>query len=205
MANVFENIGIFTIERLRTVDAAYLAGAIKPLGGPPSPIAIARGPRSIVGPLSAITAGAMWGVRVAMPAVPEVVWVVVNGDVTVQAGGAGLVAALNVATFGAETTPDPTHGPFFGGNLVDVISQGGAGTFDRYDLIVPATNRGIWAPLDPNETSAGWNVEVSVLIGATEPGTSEFSIDLSRFVLIGYPVNAWGSAALWDGVRVRGS
>ncbi len=210
MAGVFEQAGTFTITRLRTVDAAYLQGAIQPAGPLPLPIAMARGPAAILGPGSTITDNEGWGVEVAIPAAPDVVWVIINAEVVIsmdQSTGTLLVNSYLFA-FGTVAGKDNMTGPVFGpGTLSGVhITTGTGAVFDSYlQPLVPAVTAGLWHPLDPDRTANGSSMYNVVRVGSTAPGVDDLRLDLSQVLLLGYPTNIWNTAALWDGTRTRGS
>jgi len=208
MASIFENLGDFQITRLRAQNTAYLSGAVASIEPLPAPVALARGPDDILGPKTAVTVGATWAVGVTMPAVPEVIWVLIRVGFTVKK-----VAGINphvegyVFVFGDVTDIDNFHGPVLGhGQQISTTAPAAAGTFTSIDVADPAPGTQVWVPLDPADTSAGWTVVIAMEQGAvTPPGIDDLRIDASEILLLGYPTNAWNTGALWAQTAYRGS
>ncbi len=209
MANIFETDGAFTITRLRTDDTAYLQGAVRPLGFAANPIALAEGP-VVTGPTVAPGNAESWTLAVTMPAAPEVVWVVVEGNIKMGQNPAtgSLVADMWLFMFGDLTDGAALRGPIFGPgvDIAQAINVASAGGFVRsIQLSTNNVPRSVWIPLDPDQTSAGWTPLFHTRMGATAVAPNELLVDLSHVRMVGYPVNLWGTGALWDGTRLRGS
>ncbi len=206
MASVFELLGDFTVTRLRSRDVSYLRGAVRPVGDAPIPIALARGPQ-VTGPGSATTGGATWSVGVTIAPNPDVAWVLISGEYNIKrAAGPSIPLQSYLFTFGDITDIDNTRGPILGmGEPLGSSLAGTGGSFAAIDLPVTPRNQQLWVPLDPVVTAGGWTPVISVLLGATPPGVDDFQIDMSQVLLVGYPVNAWNTGALWAGTAFRGS
>ncbi len=210
MANIFQTLGRFTVARLRSTDTTYLSGAVKS-SFPFLPVAIATGP-IITGPVSTgLVDGETWGVAVPVPSTPDVMWVVAYTGYNMKLEAAVskpsssfLVAFMDVAD------QDNLKGPILGGMglaPVQFVPGAAGGTFTT--IIASNTpslkSTALWVPLDPDDTSAGWNFGVTFEAGTTGPGVDDIEIDLRGVVLVGYPVNAWNTGALWAAVGARGS
>ncbi len=207
MANIFENIGTFTLTRLRSTDASYLRGAVRPLGPTPIPTILATGPQ-VVGPGSILGVSTWWGLGIEVPAVPEVVWVVVGMDFSLKkAVGVGNLEIAYLMVFGDVADVDNVRGPIAGAATLSTIAPGATGTFvDLTAVKDPARPSQMWVPLDPADTSSGWHFGLAVLTSAAAgAGVGELSVDLSSVRLIGYPVNLWNTGAMWAGMAGRGS
>jgi len=205
MASVYETSGTFTIERLRTENPSYLQGSVRPGGLDPVPIAVCRGPR--VTSSSAPGDSERWVVALTVPAAPEVAWVVISGDYFVGFDSGSEMGNSFLAMFGTIDDGADTRGPILGpGDNIGNAVFASAGEFERVDTEgVPRTNA-IWVPLDPQATKNGWTPILSVAVGATAPsGADDMRADLGQVILLGYPVNAWGTSALWANLAFRGS
>lgn len=207
MASVLENIGTFTIERLRMDDAAQLQAAVRPAGQLPQPLAIARGP-VIVGPLSAVGDSEQWVVGLAVPAAPDIAWVMVRADFIVKEDAAVASQIPNVALFpiGGITSSALLQGPAFGTDtMLHRNTVASAGTFVFASNPPTDAGKGIWLPLDPDDTASGWFVLFTMRMGTTAPGTSDVEVDFRGVTFLGYPTNVWGTSMLWQNLAFRGS
>ncbi len=206
MANVFENIGTFDLTRLRSQDVPYLSGAVSSRGEKPIPVALARGPQ-VLGPGSAVGISEWWSVGVAIPATPEVAWVMVNGDYTMKS--TALIPIPNrsfLFAFGDVANVDNFRGPVLGiGTEVATAVADSGGDFTTINVPEKPRPKSLWIPLDPADTSAGWTVVITTLMGATATAADDISIDMSQVLFLGYPVNAWNNGDLWSGAAYRGS
>ncbi len=208
MADQRETIGVFGITRLRTPDPTYTQGAVVP-GTPAGPIATAVGPPiPIAGPIvGTVGASEWWNLFVTMPPAPDVVWVMICGDISMQVEAtASAPTRMVLHTFGVITTVDETRGPSFGSDDTFITKPAASGgNYDTISLNTRPDPRGVWVPLNPDDTSAGWTMSFNALAGAVAITASEWRADLSQVRLVGYPANMWNTGQLWEGTRFRGS
>ncbi len=220
MANIFDSVGTFTIERLRSRDITYAAGAVASPGYDSLPIAIARGP-VVLGPSAiGLANNQTWAVGVSIPAAPEVAWVIVNTSYHFKlVPGITRPAASYLVAFTDLADPSNDKGPILsplGGTtdtsnvgvqeLATVIPGASGGTFNTIITSnIPFTSK--WIPLDPEDTKDGWQLGITYLAGAagTHPAVDEAELDMRGIELIGYPVNAWATGQLWGLTGMRGS
>jgi len=214
VADVSDTIGEFAVTRLRSEDTPYLQGAIDSLGPAAIPTVIARGP-VFDGPSGAVGAVDWWRVAVTMPAVPEVIWVMIRTQIFLLLdAGISAPARFGLLTFGNITEVDEARGPFFnfGGTT---IFEPGAGT-NWLQLLAGAATEGDqrWIPLDPlprtgpnyTGTVNGWTMILSIRAGTPNgPAQDDIRVDMTQVILLGYPVNAWNTGTLWAGTAFRGS
>jgi len=214
MADVFETIGDFVITRLRSEDVPYLAGAVSSEAGGSIPVAIARGP-VFDGPGSAVGVGDSWGVAVTMAPTPDVIWVIIEAQVDVLLEALiGNVAAMALITFGNIAQTDETRGPIFDLAPTTRVVPGVGTNFGSVAYSSAAAARSLWMPLDPIPrtqpknypgTVEGWTMVLAVVNGAVALAQDDVRVDMTRVVLLGYPVNAWNTGALWEATAFRGS
>ncbi len=209
MANIFQTLGVFSITRLRSRDITFLPGAISSPPYPSLPSVVARGP-VITGPVSTgLVTGETWGVAVPVPAVPEVVWVIVGTEYHFKLDGP---VSTPTNTFMIAFT-DVADASNVKGPIISVIGQdttafvpGVAGAnFDKIVTTLSRPLRSSWIPLDPEDTSDGWNWGVTFVAGTTGPGVDDIEIDMRGVLLVGYPVNFWNTGQLWEHQGQRGS
>lgn len=207
MADVLEEVGSFSVQRLRTTDTSFLQGAVRPELGTP-PIAIATGPL-VAGPVAGIVgAGEFWVVGVSVPAARDVMWIAtdLNFTIAVDTATSSQPASAYIAAIGDIADSDAVRGPIVGSSNLTNFNPGTGGTFDRVAADDDKTYPSIWAPLDPTSTVGGFTMIVSVLANAgTAIAVGEHRIDLTRVRLVGYPVNLWNTGVLWASTNARGS
>ncbi len=202
MAARIENLGTFEIERLRTTGTTYPSGAINEIGSEPEPIARAFGPEGIlVG--GTVTAGETWALGVAVPAVSEVVWVVVRANVMIFGVTASAPVLMSIFTQGDTADLDNTEGPVFIDPSPRQLVPGTAGSFSSVTSMEGAT--GLFVPIDPAATSAGFFMVCHTTAGSTGPTVGQWSANLRNVILLGYPVNYWKTGKLWQNTLRRGS
>ena len=205
MANQFQAGDSWTVTRLRGPDASYFTGAVRAARPLPPPVALATGPNAQVN-AGAVGANEYWVLDTSLPAV-DVCWVVVQAHPLVLSDG-GSDAPAQVYWYpqannaiGTAATP-PALGP--GANL-SAHTLASAGT---YTIGIGADDpRGpsLWMPLDPDNTISGVATSLVVQAGASGIGVSDFRCNLTSCRMIGYPVTAWASGALWEPLADRGS
>lgn len=212
MANVFENVGAFTVQRLRGQDAAYLRGANRPGGITPDPVAVALGPQAVRGPAAGnVGAGEYWGVGVSVPAAADVAWVLVGAGYHMRyTSAAGANQKSYLLPYGDVSSVEDTRGPVFGyGTNLGVVVGGSGTTYVNLSLPDepkgPSSGLGLWFPMDPELTSAGWTVVVLNQVNAAGLAQNLMEIDMSGVRLLGFPVNLWSTGPLWAPVALRGS
>jgi hypothetical protein len=203
MASVFETSGTFKIQRLRTENPSFLSGAIATGGPLPVPVAVATGPQVISG--AAPGNDELWLVAVTVPAAPEVVWVQVSSDYFVWADTGNLLQNSYLYTFGDITDGGNTRGPVAGiGDSMAYSLAADPGVTAKWAYPYPPS-----VPRAPGQwvlTADGWTMVVSTKVGSAAPtGANDMRLDLSQVILIGYPVNAWGTSAIWTQTGSRGS
>ena len=216
MASVAENLTYgMNVVRLRN------AGRVAPVGDygghllrppPPSdpttPIAVATGSASIIGPQAgAVSTNAYWNVGLPMPDDDSVQWVMVSSRVAAfgLVGFNSMPVSIVVWPIGDATANDAVRGPAFG-----------PGT-DLVETSAPAVTRGfalapndsgvqqVWQPLDPERTKGGFYLQLSMQIGVTGCAQNALRLDCLGIRLLGFPIEAQATAGLWDGASVRGS
>ncbi len=207
MAAVTELVGDFNITRLRTTDPTFLSGAVVGLVELPPPLVVAVGPQ-VIGPVAgAVGSSERWVVGVAGAAHPDVVWVCVSAQWSLLRVDASLVARSHLFMIGDIVDIDNTRTPVFGNGTLVASSPGASGgTFSSIDTPADgAAVKSLWIPIDPALTRDGWTTVLDTLMGSTGPGQLDIQLDLSQVVLLGYPINAWGTGALWAPTANRGS
>ncbi len=204
---------IFELTRLRGVDTSYFGGAVG-VTGQPLPIITAVGPKPVTN-VGAIGVAENWGVAVAIPAVPEVVWVVVQMEVVL--GNAGASPPLRMAYWMAGEIGDMDEftGPVISQGLAPGAAAGEPGQPPDYrpasagdnTRLIPLSGRpaSLWLPLDPDLTAGGWTSIFNANAGAVGVAAGVWDLDLTGVRLIGYPVNYWDTGALWANTQGRGS
>lgn len=211
MANCYDaGAGEFTVTRLRTADAAYLQGVDRP-SSLPEPIAVARGP-FITGPqANLIGASEFWVAGASVPALGDVVWVVVNADLHLRMpSGADVVERLFLFPRGTVTNAAYLEGPQMGPgtNVATVpVASGGTCPFVAGVNSPRDSSRGLFLPLDPSWTSIGWDMVVVVEATAGGGGIAQNAarLDMLEVRMIGYPANVWGTGGLDAVAAFRGS
>lgn len=208
MASIFETAGDFVVTTLRTADPTFLSGAVATTRPLPPPQVFARGPK-IIGPIGTVTATQWWVNAVTMPALPDVVWVLLTDEINIAVElGDSFFTSVFLTVFGDVDNSDEYTAPILGpGSSLVGISTGDA-TGEAFAVVgVPSTPRPkqLWIPLDPERTKDGWTMLVSSFAGATPPAAGDARIDMTGVTLVGYPSNAWNTGALWAPVSSRGS
>lgn len=199
MANVFEQLGDFTVTRLRAPGAAYLSGAVQGIGPTPYPIAIAVGPAAVaLG--NTVGNDQIWGLGVAMPPAADIVWVLTAANPNLLFATSSLPALLVFAAITDIADNANVRGPIF---VNEAPVAWGLGAADQLTGIHGGDN--LWMPLDPAATTLGFDVGFQATAGAAGPTAGEYVADLSQVIFIGYPVNFWGTGALWAKRADRGS
>lgn len=209
MASQYDaSAGTFSFKRLRTGDAAFLAGADRP-NQMPNPIAYAEGP-FITGPQAgAIGANDAWVCGAAVPAAADLCWVVIEAGVHMRASaGQTEIDAINVIPRGVVTNAAYSEGPQLGpGNAINTWTVASGGTNPR--IMGASANRpseALFIPLDPAWTYLGWDWVVTVVAGAGGGiAQNDARLDMLRCRLVGYPVNVWDTGPLWSTAAMRGS
>lgn len=203
MAARIENLGTFEIERLRAPGTSYFEGATQGLGLEPVPIVLAKGPEAVlVG--GTITAGETWALGVAVPAVPEVMWVLITANVMIFSVTASPPTLISIFTQGDTADLDNTQGPVFVDPAPKQLVPGTA-SGDFSSVTSMEGSLGHFVPIDPVDTSAGFFMVLHVTAGATGPTIGQWRADLSNVLLAGYPVNYWDTGRLWQNTLRRGS
>lgn len=211
MANAYDaSAGTFSVQRLRTADAAYLQGVDRP-ATLPEPVAVARGP-FITGPQANLIGNSdIWACGAAVPALPDVVWVMVNADAHLRLpAGADVVERIFLFPRGVVTNAAYLEGPQLGpGTNVATLACASGGTCPYVCASNTArdTARGLFLPLDPSFTRLGWDVVTIVECTAAGGGIAQNAarLDLLEVRLVGYPANAWGTGGLQAVAAFRGS
>lgn len=208
MANQYDaGAGTFDVTRLRTSDAAYLAGVDRP-SSLPEPIAIARGP-FVTGPQAGdVGAGDSWVAGLSVPAMGDVVWVVVNGNLHLrQAAASAEVDAIHLFPRGSVTNAAYFEGPELGpGTILEQTIVASGGTNPLVDMgRAPYTPQGLFLPLDPAWTAIGWEMVAVVVAGSAILSQNTARLDCLEVKLIGYPANVWGTGGLHAVSAFRGS
>ncbi len=203
MAPLHETKGDFGLQRLRSSDTSYLRGATQALGGDPEPIVVATGPASVTN-TSAVGASEVWGLGVTMPAVPEVVWVLVSARPTVQSNAVFSPVNLFFLTQADVTDTDLIAGPYLAQlGATATFTPGAAGT---HNIVGPTLGAdSLWVPVDPAATSNGWTPGISATAGTTGPGIAAWRADMRQVIFLGYPVNYWDTGKIWGNMARRGS
>jgi hypothetical protein len=207
MAAVYEEVGTYSVTRLRGTDTAFLAGADRPGPTLPDPIAVAIGPRSVIGPGSAVGALDIWGALTSIPAFPEIVWVNVSGSYILKrktaVGGGNTSYFYAVASL---TNPTNTDSPALGmGGELDNDPVLDTGTYlNGTNAKVPRAY-GLWEPIDPAKTVNGFTSMVTYIAPAAGYAIDDVEINMVGCKYLGFPVNLWGAAALWLPASARGS
>lgn len=205
MANQFEGVlGTFEIKRLRSLDAAFLEGANRPLTGP-APIVAAEGPGQIIGPQAgAVGNGETWSFSIEIPALPDIVWVFTSDNIVLASetatGAPTYCFLLPVTDSTYNTIQMLVAGP---GQMYPIAQQGGY----LETAMVPITPRPrtFWYPIDPLVTKGGFAMRVIMQADTNGLSQDQHNVHMRGVRYLGYPVNAWGTAWLEDQVRQRGS
>lgn len=218
MASVAENVADgFTIQRLRGMGVessvgmpwlsdngnAQLRASTGDITQLPPPIVLAQGRTGIVGPSSAVGASEYWNVGLPIPAM-DVQWVVTQSSISTFSASAATNFIKGVVwPVGDASAGDAVRGPAlsvddFTGVIVPAVS--------RVSASVPRWRGqiGTWIPIDPSRTVDGFHVQVTLLASSSGVGINAARLDASGIVLLGYPVNTQGTAALWQSARYRG-
>lgn len=203
MANVFEDVGTFTIRRLRTPDSSNLAGAVRPNQVLPAPVAMAEGPQQVAGPISAgVGASEHWVVGTTIPAMDDVVWVFV-GDVPIlkRQTGIGPCQEMYFMPVGDVTDSEVARGPLLGigeGTLGEpYIGSGGSFVVLQAPAAQPLACS-CWHPLDPDLTKDGFTCLTTILAPAGGLATSKAALNMKSVRYLGYAANTWDTGALWQ-------
>lgn len=211
MANCYDaSAGEFTVNRLRTADAAYLAGVDRP-STLPEPIVVARGP-FITGPQANLIGNSdTWVCGAKVPAMADVVWVLVNADAHLRMpSSADVVDTLSIFPRGVVTNAAYLEGPQLGpADHLQVLTVASGGT-NPYCVCYKSTSgrgNGLFLPLDPAFTRLGWDVLAVVEATAGGGGIAQNAarLDMLEVRLIGYPANVWGTGGLEAVAAFRGS
>jgi hypothetical protein len=208
MASQYSTTGTFTIQRLRTGDTSFLAGAIDSPGPVPLPSAIATGPL-IVGPGTGFLAAERWTVAVTMPAAPELAWVILRTEMALaNAGASAPTISLHMCTFGDIADQDNSRGPYFGTSSVATeVSGTPAGTYSQTKVADPAdgASRSLFLPLDTSLTGDGWTPTFTGVSDTGGVNANQWRWDLRNVQLLGYPANLWNTGSLWAWATSRGT
>lgn len=211
MAAQSENLGTYAAQRLRGTDAAYLQGAVRPMGGLPDPIAMLTGPATIVGPIAgAVSASSFWNVGITGPAWDNVVWVLISAGYTIRRKATGANETIDSSWFhpvGEVADGDKLRAPGCGPGLgLTHAITSSAGTYTNADLPDdPAALRACWYPIDPDLTRAAWTSVITSIVGSGGIAASDIDLDTSQIRFLGFPITAWNSTALWTATSYRGS
>jgi hypothetical protein len=209
MASVYETVGSFTVTRLRGVDASYLSGAVRPTGVLPDPIAVATGPNDLAGPVAGgLLTGETWAVGVSIGAYPDIAWVLVCPNYIFKRKDTATGIVSNYFfPIGSPTSSGAYQGAPRGvGNNIESLEIANAGTYQHADVPkdVVGTSSGCWLPIDPAQTTSGFQACFNTLVQATHQAL-DFALDLRQLTYLGFPVNLWGTGALWRPTAFRGA
>lgn len=206
MASVFDsNHDTFDLQPLRTTDASYLGGATRG-AMMPQPSMLAIGPSNVAGPSAAVGGSEYWMCGIAMPAHPELVWVVASVAVLVHYGST--VSQIQMYYWlpkadptNAEEARPPFYGP--GSNLTGVfIANAGQYQATGPDVTNPTTT---WLPLQPADTELGFQGALLAQAPAAGWGINDLRVEMSSIRYLGFPVNAWETGALHSYYGQRGA
>lgn len=205
MVDVFENVGDYTITRLRGPDAAFLAGATRPVGLP-DPIAIAEGPANVVGPSGIVTTGEFWVVGSSIAAAPDLVWVLIAADILVKFDSA-VSSDPTISYFyprGNIAVPNDYLAPALGSATLSIMDFVPGAGLAANSALSPSRSGALWVPLDPVNTTAGFT-SVHILSNGGSFSVNDVDLDLRGVRFLGYPANVWGTGGLWAPAASRGS
>jgi hypothetical protein len=206
MANIEDAGGTFTLERLRSADAARLGAATSGVSAGPLQLPVVRGVGpDYDGPSGTQIAGEHWIVRFAVPAVPEVCWVVSRVLPQLLAKFSGQWDNMGVwAGVDAANATWRRSGPVWSSPLAAIRIDATA-TYDW--AYVPTTVNqatSLSQPLDPEDTKDGFDVAVSVAAAAAV-AADDAALCVAGIELLGYPVNLWGTGLIAGRSALRGS
>lgn len=210
MANVFgtASTGNMQIRRLRSPDASYLVGATLPVLGS-YPIAACFG-TTVESNTVAVPAGDWWVKDYPIPAAPDIVWAMVRAQIVLQSDGTpGVPQSMHLFARGAYADDAAARAPVWGNLAWSEVLVANAGSYP-YRVVAsypdahnPANT--YWCPLDPALTKDGWNLTLSIHAdGTTGAAIGEWATDPRDWLLLGYPVNLWGTGPMWAPMTQRG-